>query len=136
MPGPAPKRSDQRRRRNAPAAEPTKVVGAVDAPPLGFRAHKLVTSLYKALRESIEGQYFSAADWQRARIELHYLNELLMSDRVPGAQAWSAVQAGLSALLVSPADKRRIGIEVQRAVADEDAEAAVAVMADWRGKLG
>lgn len=140
MPGPVPKPESQRRRSNTPrsygAAQPTADVAASEAPALGFKAHELVESLFDSLRGSIEGKFYSPADWQRVRIELHYLNELLMSDRVPGAQAWSAVQAGLSALLVSPADKRRVGIELKRPVVDADEDAAVAKLDEYRARFG
>lgn len=140
MPGPVPKPEAQRRRRNKPKsygeAENVKTAGAVVAPELGYEAHNLVTSLWDSLADSVEGKYFSPADWQRARIELHYLNELLLSGRTPGAQAWAAVQSGLSALLISPADKRRVGIELQAVKVDEDEDAAVASMDAWRAKLG
>ena len=69
--GPAPKPASQRRRRTKPesygAAEPT-VAGQADAqPPLGFDAHELVVDLWAALGRSVEGRFYSAADWQRAR---------------------------------------------------------------------
>lgn len=140
MPGPAPKPASQRRRRNIPksqgAAESVVEYGAVDAPPLGFDAHPLVTDLYESLAGSVEGRYFSPADWQRARLELHYANQLLTGGRVPGAQAWTAVQNALGALLVSPAEKRRVGIELQRKRIDPDEDAAVAQMDEYRRRLG
>lgn len=140
MPGPVPKPESQRRRRNKPKsygeAEGEKHEGAVDAPELGFDAHVLVKDLYGSLAGSVEGKYFSPADWQRARLELHYLNELLTSGRTPGAQAWAAVQSGLAALLISPADKRRIGIELQAKRVDADEDAAVANIEEWRARLG
>ena len=68
--GPVPKPAAQRRRRNKPApgaAEPV-VTGPPDAqPPLGFDAHRLVADLWMALGRSVGGQFYSAADWQRAR---------------------------------------------------------------------
>jgi hypothetical protein len=69
--------------------------------------------MWAALGKSVEGQFFSHADWQRARFELWFVNNLFASGRV-GAQAWQAVQAGLSELLISPADKRRAGIELKK----------------------
>ncbi|MFE2998677.1 hypothetical protein ACFXG4_27200 [Nocardia sp. NPDC059246] len=139
MPGPLPKPPSQRRRRNAPKsygeAIPTEATAAVEAPTLGFRAHKLVREFYAVLRDSVEAQYYSPADWHRVRMELFFLNSLLEADRI-GAQAWAAVQAGLTELLVSPAAKRRLGIEMRRAEVDEDEDAAVADLAEFRARLG
>lgn len=140
MPGPAPKRSEQRRRRNTPKSQEmsgmdTSAV-AVSAPELGYDAHELVVDLYEALKVSVEGRFYSAADWQRVRLEFHYLNELLMDGRTPGAMAWGAVQSALNTLLVSPADKRRVGIELQRRQSDPDEDAAVAQIDEYRQRLG
>ena len=51
--------------RSSPATED-------EQPPLGFDAHELVVDLWAALGSSVEGQFYSAADWQRARWELWY----------------------------------------------------------------
>ena len=83
--GPAPKPASQRRRRNKPeaygAADPT-VAGQGDVqPPLGFAAHELVVDLWSALGSSVEGRFYSAADWQRARWELWYANRVMTAAR-------------------------------------------------------
>lgn len=140
MPGPVPKPDSQRRRTNKPAsygaAEPEVGGEASNAPELSIPGcHQMVVDLYDALTGSVEGRYFSAADWQRARLECMYLNQLLSSDKI-GAQAWQAVQAGLGALLVSPADKRRIGIELKAKKVDPDEAAAVASLDAYRAQLG
>lgn len=138
MPGPLPKPPAQRRRTNAPksygAATPTAAEAAGKPPTLGFRAHKLVTDFYMTLTTSVEAQYYSAADWHRVRLELFYLNNLLQSSRI-GAQAWTAVQAGLNELLVSPAAKRRLGIEMRRPAVDEDEDAAVTDLAEYVARI-
>lgn len=140
MPGPPPKPAGQRRRRNKPAshgaAEPVVHQAGVDAPALGFEAHPLVADLWAALTAgSVEGRYFSAADWQRARIELHYLNEHLSSDGIPGAMAWAQVQSAMNTLLVSPAEKRRLGIELEKRTVDVDEDAAVAQLDAYRARI-
>ena len=72
----------------------------------------------------LQAQFYSDADWQRLRMELWYANNTLGSGR-PSAQAWDAVQHGLSELLISPAVKRRSGIELRPSAVDEDENAAV-----------
>ena len=54
-------------------------------PPLGFDAHELVVDLWAALDFSVEGQFFSAADWQRARWELWYANAVMTAGQIPSA---------------------------------------------------
>ncbi|WNM74095.1 Terminase small subunit [Mycobacterium Phage Nergal] len=137
MSGPPPKRDSQRRRRNTPAsygdAEP-EVAEAPAAPaPRELNiddAHPLIIELWNALQKSAEAKYYSDADWQRVRIELQYGSRLLQGARVPGAQSWATFQAGLNTLLVSPAEKRRVGIELKPHTADPDDEAAEDALAD------
>ena len=97
------------------AAEPVLAGQSDEQPPLGFEAHELVVDLWAVLGSSVEGQFYSAADWQRARLEMFYVNGLLTGERPLTAPAWSIVQNGLSELLISPADKRRAGIELKPA---------------------
>ena len=136
--GVTPKPPSKRRRTNKPAsyglAEPIQAGRAAKQPDLGFDAHFLVTDLWKALEESVEGRFFSAADWERARAELWYMNHILGQEIVSPA-SWQRVQNGLSEMLVSPADKRRVGIELKAAVEDPDEVAAVGIMAGYQEKL-
>ena len=137
--GPAPKPAAQRRRYNKPvsygAAEAAVAGDAAVQPRLGFTAHKLVRDMWRALATSVEGQFYSAADWERARWELFYANGLLTGERPLTAPAWSIVQRGLSELLVSPADKRRAGIALQKAGVDADEVAAVSMLDRYRQSL-
>ena len=50
---------------------------ADEQPPLGFDAHELVADLWAALGSSVEGQFFSAADWQRARLEMWHADKVV-----------------------------------------------------------
>jgi hypothetical protein len=140
MPGPAPK--PQRRRRNVPksygAAEP---ITAPAAPhhdrELGIdNPHQLVTGLWTALQTSAESRFYSAADWERARFELWHANALLTSGKPIPGNAWAAVQHGLNAMLVSPAEKRRCAIELKPPGPDDPDEiAAVSMMSTYKSKL-
>jgi hypothetical protein len=138
--GPAPKRETQRRRTNKPESHgeaQAVIAGAASEQPaeLGFVAHPLIKDLWTALGGSVEAKFFSAADWQRARLELWFANRLVRSRKGISAPAWAAVQAGLSELLISPADKRRAGIELKQAAADPDEEAAVVQLAEYQAAL-
>ncbi|MFA4083669.1 hypothetical protein ONA92_18395 [Mycobacteroides salmoniphilum] len=134
MSGPPPTRDDQRRRTNKPASygeAEAEVVGEASAPPLELgipEVDEMVLDLWDSLRGSAEARFYSEADWHRVRLELRYLNAVL-SRKVPSSEAWKTVQMGLNTLLVSPADKRRLGIELKRRVGDEDDQAAEEAMA-------
>lgn len=136
--GPVPKRSEDRRRANKPesqGAAVTETVQAGDRPDsLGFEAHPIVRDLWDVLGESAEARFYSAADWQRVRLELFYASHTLMAGKI-SSMAWAAVQSGLSELLISPADKRRAGIELKPKTADPDEEAAVVQLAQYQAAL-
>ena len=57
-----------------------------------------------------------------------------MASGRPSASAWDAIQHGLNELLLSPAVKRRSGIEL-RPSADADADAAVSMIGRYRQSL-
>lgn len=138
MPVP-PKKASERRRRNKPVSqgEATDIAVEIDSeqPDLGFSAHQMVQDLWLALADSVEAKFYSAADWQRARLELWFANDILTSGEPVRASSWAMVQAGLSALLVSPADKRKAGIELKRVVTDPDKDAAVADLDEFRSRV-
>jgi hypothetical protein len=131
--------AQKRRRSNKPesygAAEATVAGQAGEQPGLGFEAHEMVASIWRALANSVEGQFFSTADWERARIEMWFTNQVLTGQIDLTSSNWQRVQNGLSELLISPADKRRAGIELKKAVGDPDEDAAVSQMASYRRKL-
>lgn len=137
--GPAPKSASQRRRRTKPesygAAEPTVAGQADEQPPLGFEAHELVLDLWAVLGSSVEGEFYSAADWQRARWELWYTNAVMTASQVPSANQWTTIQRGLDELLVSPAVKRRAGIELRRTGVDADVVAASEMVGKYKRSL-
>jgi hypothetical protein len=115
MPGPPPKRSDQRRRRNAPSIPIAKVDGAAATqPPLGLEVHALVADWYAALAAGPEAQFYTPAMWQRARIVARMLDGVITAGR-PSSQMYAALQADMKSLLVDAGELRRLGIEVQAA---------------------
>jgi hypothetical protein len=117
------------------AAEPVLTGQSDEQPPLGFDAHELVADLWAVLGRSVEAQFYSAADWQRARWELWYANEVMAASQVPSANQWTAVQRGLDELLVSPAVKRRAGIELRRRGVDADVVASVEMLGEYKQSL-
>src|SRR5262245_12604029 len=136
MPGPLPKPAAKRRQRRVPAnyglATPTTAPAArVEDRELGFDASQLVRGMWEALQSSAESRFYSSADWERARWELWYANETM---RKPTCGAWEPVQHGLRDLMISPADKRRLGVDLQPPDAAES-EAVVAQLDGYKSRL-
>ena len=138
--GPAPKPASQRRRYAKPqshgAAEPTTAPPAkLSDRQLGIDdAHPLIMAMWDTVQQSCEAAFYSEADWQRLRLELWFANRTLASGQ-PSANAWTAIQSGMNEMLLSPAIKRRAGIEVKRAAVDADEVAADAQIARYRAVL-
>ena len=116
MPGPIPKRSEERIRRNKPDVPVDKipVIGMVKAPELGLvDPHPLVVDLYRSLSDSAQARFYEPSDYEYARFCLHFADVLLKSQR-PSAQLLASVNQMLTDLLVSEGARRRVRLEVER----------------------
>jgi hypothetical protein len=140
--GPAPKPASKRRRRTPPksygAATPIEAPAAevIDHELRLENPHPLVERMWDTVvQEPCESRFYSPADWMRLRLELWHANELLTGTRQLTPTAWAAVQHGLNAMLISPAEKRRAAIEVRPVGNDPDADAAVLQIVKYQDKL-
>lgn len=118
MPGPLPKRSEERVRRNKTGEDGLELDqydldGEVLIPWAVFE-HSFVQGLWKSLEESVNVQYYEPTDWQYARLTLHILDQTLMDNKIPGAMMLSALDSMLSKMLITEADRRRLKIEAKR----------------------
>lgn len=115
-PGPVPKRSEERIRRNIDVIPIEKVTayGNVHQPPLAIdNAHPLVLDFYNSLGESAQSRYYEPSDWQYARLVLDTINTQLRRGGFSAAM-FPAVMSALSNLLVTEGDRRRVRLEVER----------------------
>lgn len=138
-PGPVPKRKDQLRRRNA--SEPVDTVtlsGRVEVPDLDLVAvHPLARDLYDSLKESGQSMFYEPSDWQRARLMVSMLSDLLTTDGKRSSMMYAAIQQDLRDLMVCEADRRRLKMEIDRTPADtSEQDARVSQMAAYRRVAG
>jgi len=91
--------------------------------------------MWNAAQSSCEARFFSEADCEKLRWELWHANQAMRSGRPIPGNTWAAIQHGLTELLVSPAVKRRVAIEVKPPGPDEDAVAAVSMLGKYRQSL-
>lgn len=125
MPGPVPKRSDQRRRRNKPAGgEITRARAAAPAaaPKADPDWHPIARGWFEALGESGQSQYYEPSDWATARVWAELLSRQLESGR-PSAQMIASWSSGATELLTTEGARRRARMELERGPqgAEEDA---------------
>ncbi len=122
MPGPAPKREDERIRRNENVVPLTTVpmVGIVQVPDLLVpEPHELVTSLWESLKDSGQARYYEPSDWAYAQLTMHVIDGMLKSSRGVSSLILSEVNKMMSNLLVTEGDRRRVRMEVARQDAKE-----------------
>lgn len=134
-PGPVPKRSSERvRTHDNNVIDKVHAFGVVRKPELGLgdSVHPIIADFWESVGESAQSRYYEASDWQYLRVSLHFLNQLLKSGK-PSAQMLTVVNQMLTDLLVSEGSRRRVRMEIERNVTNEDAE--VKNISDYFRKL-
>lgn len=136
MPGPVPKRSDERRRRNKSDVETlTGTAGVVAVAPEADEGwHPLAVDWFRSLAESGQAQWYQPSDWQQARVWAELLSRQLMSDKM-NSQIITAWSAGATELLTTEGARRRARVELARAAHDADEEASVTLLDSYRADL-
>lgn len=135
--GPIPKRTDQRRRTNAPDVPMTGVapiVETVEHPEPDGQWHPLAHRWYESLAESGQSRFYEPSDWALAQFHAESMTRLLNAEKF-SASHLVAVMAGMTELLTSEGARRRVRMEVERTAADAPT-AGVAVISDYRERLG
>ena len=136
--GPVPKRSTQRRRVNKPATPVTKSAAAkkVAIPKADPKWHAAAKAWYGRLKDSGQAVYYEPSDWALAWLVAESISRDLKPQVIgineqtgkpvfavvpmKGASLAAYLKA-MSALLVTEGDRRRAGIELERAGAETDA---------------
>lgn len=129
MPGPTPKRSEERRRRNASNnVDRTAMQGEVVVPELNLEdPHPLVVDLWESLKASGQSQWYEPSDWQRARIACELLSRQLKSGKV-SSNMYQTIQSDLASLMTTEGDRRRLRMEIDRddqSVSEDDPRVAL-----------
>lgn len=138
MPGPVPKRSEERRRRNKPeGGETTKVTvdeGKVEPPAVGADWHPIAVEWFESLADSAQSRFYEPSDWATARYIAEAMSKNLQAGRLSG-QLFAAVMSAMTDLLTTEGARRRARMEIERA--PESAEpAGVTALNDYRKQLG
>ena len=140
MPGPPPKRSDQRRRRNKPDESQPKLTvvkdevprAAVKAPRVSPSWHPLMKDWFRSLKESRQAQLYEPSDWQTARLLAEVMSQELNSEKGVKATMLAEFNSAAGSLLTTEGERRRLRVEFQGA--DEAAvdDESSSVMSHYR----
>lgn len=140
--GPIPKRSEERRRRNADDGPPLvqgKAGAPAELPPLPEPDptwHPIATEWYLSLRDSGQAAFYEPSDWAMARYAAELMSRGLQSDRPPNGQYVAALNSVMASLLTTEGDRRRARIELERKPAMKSVPASVTAIADYRSSIG
>lgn len=138
MPGPIPKRSDQRRRTNKPTGGITSAPGApaVAVPDADPAWHPMARDWYESLAGSGQRAFYQPSDWQVARVWAEVLSRQLTAPKGMSAVMVQAWAASASELLTTEGSRRRVRLELERGAAvDLDEDASVTALATYRANL-
>ena len=132
MPGPIPKRTEERRRNNKPDVKmrTVQIVGKVDVPEADGQWHPIAHDWFESLSESGQAKFYEPSDWQQARLWAEVLSRQLQSDRI-SAQMMATWQGAATELLTTEGARRRARMEIQR-TAVEAVPASVSSLDDHR----
>lgn len=135
--GPVPKRSEERRRRNAGKdADRVSVEGTVEVPEADATWHPIARDWYLSLGASGQGQFMEPSDWQAARYVAEGMTRNLESGKF-NANAFAAVWSAMSDLLTTEGARRRVRLEIERNTGGEqEAPAGVTAIGDYRKRVG
>ncbi len=154
MPGPVPKRSDQRRRRNTQVRKVTVAPATVAtvAPDCDPSWHPVAQRFFDSLKTSGQSAFYTDSDWAMAWVLAESMSRELQPQPVtlgrgedaqtvlvslpPKAASLAAWIKAMSCLLVSEGDRRRVSLELQQPDDPADDVGGVAWLEDARRRLG
>lgn len=127
MPGPVPKRSDQRRhriKRDITHAEIGEFDDEIPEPDEDW--HPVATQWYLSLQKSGQRVFYTNSDWAQAFYVAEAMSRSLRTSRFSG-NLFSAVISACAELLTTEGARRRARIELERAKADGETTVSVAM---------
>ena len=136
MPGPMPKRIEERRRRNAVPGETTVAMdGQVAAPSCPSNLHPAAAAWFESLKLSGHSAFYEPSDWAAAVYVAEAMSVNLNQPRL-SAQLFAQVWAAMGDLLSTEKERRKARIQVQRDIDDASAQAGPTAIDKYRAKLG
>jgi hypothetical protein len=151
--GPVPKRSDQRRRKNKPAGpDVVEADGAaeVETPVASPEWHPVAVRWFESLALSGQSHFYEPSDWAAAYVLAESMSREMnpqpmtvghgehafieMVSLPPKGASLAAWLKGMSVLLVTEGDRRRVAMELTRPKSDE-VPADVANFDEFRRRL-
>lgn len=136
MPGPVPKRTEQRRRRNqSEPVESAAASGVVAWPAPDDAWHPIAQDWFRSLGESGQATFFEPSDVQTARYVAEAMSTNLAGEKF-SSMLFAAVMSASGDLLATEGARRRLRVELQKpAEPDAEQQSAVTSMAERRARI-
>ena len=116
--GPVPKRIEERlghvSSADKEAVERVPVTGTVVVPAADEAWHPIARRWYDSLPGSGQAQFYEPSDWATAAYLAEAMSRNLHAGQRFSAQLFAAVMSGMSNLLVTEGDRRRVRLELER----------------------
>lgn len=137
MPGPVPKRSDERTRRNKPENEGGVSLSKGErvpyrVPPPDREWHSRAKQWYRSLSRSGMREYYELSDYEMARVLCDALTEYY---KRPTAMMLATILQGMTSLGVTEGERRRMRIELE-SPKELETPASVTAISNYRKQLG
>lgn len=125
MPGPIPKRDEDRLRRNKTgedglAVQTFNLDDKVKIPKAKF-TNDVIQELWDALTISVHVEFYEPTDWAYAKLTLKTWDDVISKNAIPAAMMLSSLDSMAARLLLTEGDRRRMKIEVQRGAVEKTA---------------
>lgn len=135
MPGPVPKRSSERRRRNKDS-EPqtvTRLAAKPKPPRVKTTWHPIMKRWFTALGKSAQATFYEPSDWAEAELWCEVMSAALKSKKGVSAFMLQAFSTFSARLLTTEGDRRRARLEIS----EEPVQSAkVTNLAQFRARAG
>ncbi|CAB0998640.1 hypothetical protein FRC0497_01471 [Corynebacterium diphtheriae] len=137
MPGPVPKRSDQRRRRNKDTTglhivKDLPATAKANPPRVSPNWHPLMKDWFRSLKESGQSAFYEPSDWQTARLLAEVMSQELNSGEAVKASMLAEFNRAAAALLTTEGERRRLRVELQAGESSAGDDVVVSTMENYR----
>ncbi|CAB0685353.1 hypothetical protein FRC0104_02343 [Corynebacterium diphtheriae] len=137
MPGPVPKRSDQRRRRNKDTTglhivKDLPATAKATPPRVSPNWHPLMKDWFRSLKESGQSAFYEPSDWQTARLLAEVMSQELNSGEAVKASMLAEFNRAAAALLTTEGERRRLRVELQAGESSAGDDVVVSTMENYR----
>lgn len=133
MPGPPPKRSDQRRRVNKyPDTDKAPATVSIKQPRIRSDIHPLAKRWYRSLKTSGQAEFYTDSDWTTALAAAEVLDRFFATSRATLLAEFNRMN---SALMATEGDRRRARLELERERPAEEEGSDAADIEEARRRL-